>query len=289
METLREYSDFIKEKEQDLSVYTVTFYKASIERFLKHFSIETLDQLKALTINEYREYREKLLFDGLGKSSCNAHMRNISFFLGWLANYDMIEAVPIGKIKPLKLPKKQITSLTQEECRRMVDATKNLSKKVMFVIMFQTGMRRSEIIGMKLTDIYENKVLVHGKGNKERILTLTNETLVLLQKYLSKRKIQSEYVFCNAYGHALSGESIRLRIKAAAKRAGIDPERILKITPHTTRKTFATNLVDLGVPINVIQNALGHSSVITTMLYAKTQEENVKNAMLMQGNLLGEK
>ena len=283
---LKEYSEFIKEKERDMSQHTIRMYKYSIELFLKNMNILNVDQINSLTINEYRRYRDDLLDSGLSKSSVNSHIRNISSFVNWLFRYEYLSGYPgINKLTPLKLPKKVIFALDQDECKAMVVKTNNLGKKLMLVLMFQTVLRRGEIVEIKLTDIAGNKILVHGKGNKERLLTLTNEACSLLEKYLQKRKINSEYLF-TATGGKLSTDAVGQRVKSAAKHAEIDPERLKKVTAHVTRKTFATNLVDNGIPINVIQSALGHSSVNTTMLYAKVHNKNIENAMLSQENLI---
>ena len=171
----------------------------------------------------------------------------------------------------------------------MVDNTKNIGKKLMLVLMFQTGLRRAEVVGIKVNDIAEDKLVVHGKGNKERTLYLSKDVCYLLKKYLVERKVDSEYLFYGIDGGQLSAECVGLRVKGAAQRAMIDPERLSHITAHVTRKTCATQLLDDGNSLDVVQDILGHASITTTRnIYAKTNARNIRKALLSQKSLIGE-
>jgi site-specific recombinase XerD len=287
---LKEFELFINEKSNDKSPATVKAYKFSIENLLAYYSIESIDQIDKLTATKYREYRDSLLAKGLSKSSCNSHFRNISSFIHWLYDYDYIKDVKaITKVKPFKLGHKEIFTLTEDEVRAMVDNTKNLGKKLMLVLMFQTGLRRAEVVGIKIADISDDKLVVHGKGDKERTLDLSGDVIYLLKQYLNERKINSEYLFYGIDGGQLSVECVGLRVKGAAERAKIDPERIAHISAHTCRKTCATQLLNDGVSLDVVQEVLGHASITTTRnIYARTSTKNIRTALLNQKSLIGE-
>jgi integrase/recombinase XerD len=170
----------------------------------------------------------------------------------------------------------------------MVSKTKNLGKKLMLVIMFETGVRRGELVNIKLSDIKDNKILLHSKGGNEDYIFLTEDINKLLSLYLSKRKVQSEYLFYGRNGGHLSSGSVNLRIKGAAKRAGISPEKIDKITAHTARKSCATNMLINKNPITTVQKVLRHKNLATTSkIYAKVIDDIVKDAVLSQKSLLG--
>ena len=96
----------------------------------------------------------------------------------------------------------------------------------------------------------------------------------------------SEYLFSHE-GNKLTGEAVRTRVHGAASRAGIEPERVDQITPHTLRRSFATNMLENGVSLDILQKALGHSSVVTTQRYAKTSNKSMDESLLaMSQNFL---
>jgi site-specific recombinase XerD len=287
---LKEFESFINEKKIDCSPITIKTYEFSIKSFLAYFFIEDIDQIKKLTVTKYKEYRIELLNKGLSQSSCNSHFRDISSFIHWLYDNEYISNVSaIAKVKPFKIGHKEIFALTEEEVQAMVDSTKNLGKKLMLVLMFQTGLRRAEVVAVKLEDIFDEKLIVHGKGDKERTLDLSSDVLYLLKKYLAERSMTSDYLFPGIDGGQLSAECVGLRVKGAAKRANLDPERLGHITAHVTRKTCATQLLDNGVSLDVVQQVLGHASIITTRnIYAKTNSKNIRSALLSQKSLIGE-
>jgi site-specific recombinase XerD len=293
MNNLKEYRDFIQEKSNDKSPCTISTYSFAIEKFLDYFKIENVSKVDSLTGNEYRHYRSVLLDSGLSNSSCNTHFRGISVFVNWLYSYEYIKNSPnIHKVAPLKIGKKVIFSLTPDECKAMVRSTNGTGKKLMLALMFETGIRRGEVVSIKQNDIFENKILIHGKGNKERRLSLTPEVVKLVNIYIkqlskNKDKMGSEYLFPGLHGKKLSTESVRLRVEGAAKRAGIAPDRLAKITPHVTRKSLATNLLMNNTAIDVVQAILGHNSILTTKKYAETNRANIDRALLSQPSMLG--
>jgi site-specific recombinase XerD len=104
---MKEYNEFINEKENDKSPLTIKAYRFSIENFLNDLHLETVDQIARLTANDYRNYRENLLSKPLSKVSVNSHFRNISSFINWLYNYEYIKELPsIRKVKALKQTKR---------------------------------------------------------------------------------------------------------------------------------------------------------------------------------------
>ena len=285
---MQSYDEFFSTKSRDKSKYTISSYKIAIKKFIEYFNITVDEQIEKLEINDYLKYQNHLLDSGLSKSSVNTHFRYLSSFVNWLKKYHYIKsASEIGGVDKLESPKKTIFYLTIDEQMKMVDSIKKPSKKLMLVLMLETGVRQGELRGIKLSDISDFGVLVHRKENKEQILRLTPDVRFLLSGYLKNRKIVSEYLFCNSNGKPLSGQAIGTWIERVATKAGIDPERVSKITPHTTRKSFACNMLNAGVPITTVQKVLGHTSVNTTQIfYAEVSDNTMNAAILNQRSLL---
>jgi len=285
---MQSYDEFFSTKSRDKSVYTINSYRLAVNRFIEYFKITEDAQIDKLEINDYLKYQNHLLDSGLSKSSVNTHFRYLSSFINWLKKYHYIKNAPeINSIDHLESPKKTIFYLTIDEQMKMINSIKKPSKKLMLVLMLETGVRQGELRGIKLSDISDLGVLVHRKENKEQILGLTNDVRLLLKEYLNSRTIVSEYLFCNSNGESLSAQAVGTWIERVATNAGIDPERVVKITPHTTRKSFACNMLNDGVPITTVQKVLGHTSVNTTQFfYAEVSDNTMNTAILNQRSLL---
>ncbi|MDD4049478.1 MAG: tyrosine-type recombinase/integrase [Candidatus ainarchaeum sp.] len=179
------------------------------------------------------------------------------------------------KIKLPKKAKKIPVVLTSKEIILLLENITDLRNKLITQFIFSTGVRISECMEMKYKDLdfneYTGKV-VSGKGNKDRIIILSKKWVEEYKKYLENRQISSEYLFCNSIGKPLSVDTVQKFLKIAAKRAGIDK----KVSPHTLRHSFATNLLENDVNIRYIQQLLGHANLNTTQIYTKVNTNKLK-------------
>ncbi len=180
-----------------------------------------------------------------------------------------------GKIKKRKLDyraifrpraeKKLPTVLSPQEVLSLIEKTDNLKHKNMIALLYSSGLRRSELLNMKITDIdFERNVVIvrQGKGKKDRQTLLSDTFKLLLGKYISDYQ-PKEYLFEGATGDKYSERSLERVVKESAKRVGISKH----VTPHTFRHSFATHLLENAVDIRYIQELLGHSSIKTTERY----------------------
>jgi integrase/recombinase XerD len=147
--------------------------------------------------------------------------------------------------------------------------------------MFSTGMRVSEVSNLLVTtvDLDRGAVLVRGKGNKERLIPICDvEVHSALAAYLAiqsaEREADDAFFFTNRFGRRLSEQSIRMALKRHAKAAGLE-----KITPHVFRHTVATMLLEQGVDLRFIQRFLGHSSIVTTTIYAHVNDKSQRDVL----------
>ena len=270
------YTEYINSlKVEGKSEHTIKSYSAGIEPFLSHFKIETIEDIVGISKSEVLEYRNSIE----GKpSTVNARMRPLKAFLNWMIDMDYIEVNPVSRIKGLKESKKMPLILSDEEVIAMLNACDNTQEKLMIAVMITTGMRVNELVTAKVSDIRDNRILIHGKGDKERMMALQGWVVDLLNEHLSKSN--DEYLFPSRKGGGqVTTNAIRYRIRRIAENAGIEEERIIKITPHSTRRYFATALLNNGTDITVVQSVMGHSSINTTMRYAKVLSGTMDNAL----------
>lgn len=180
----------------------------------------------------------------------------------------------------IKLPKKAKkipVVLTPKEIKDLVENTSNYRNKLIIEFMFSTGVRVSECVNMKITDLNFDEFtgnVIAGKGNKDRIIILSKNWVAEYKKYIEERnkKIKSEYLFCSDSGKALSVDTIQKFLKISASKAGISK----KISPHKLRHSFATSLLENDVNIRYIQQLLGHANLNTTQIYTKVNTNKLK-------------
>ena len=185
----------------------------------------------------------------------------------------------ILSIKSKKFSKKIIEYLTEEEIKKILEEIGTTSKidrrnLVALSLLYDTGARASEIIYLKLENIHleENYVILMGKGDKQRIVPLMENTVKLLKQYLKENNLNN-YLFENKYGYCMSNHFIEELIYKYCN--GFNK----KITPHTFRHSRAIHLLSAGVPIIMIRDFLGHESVTTTEEYAKVLEKDKFDAI----------
>ena len=192
--------------------------------------------------------------------------------------------------KRQRLPK----ALTVEEITRLIDAGKDpgeavsLSEYLLLELLYSTGARVSEVIGINLSDISENSVngesiwvlKLRGKGGKERMVPLGSYAKSAIDDYLVRtrpsliKKLSESALFLNNRGTRLSRVSAWEIVKRAAEKAGLTS----KVTPHVFRHSYATHLLDGGADIRVVQELLGHASVTTTQIYTLITIDKVRES-----------
>lgn len=202
----------------------------------------------------------------------------INAFYNWLLSCDYIAKNPcahIGKIKYEKYTRQPISAIDMEKLR---NACRNTRERAVIEVLYSTGCRVAELVGLKISDIdFDSKeVMLFGKGKKHRKSYLNARAIVALQKYWDERKGNSEYVFCNFRKpyNAYTTFAIEKMVSRLRKAAGVEAE----ITPHIIRHTMATDAIDKGMPVEQVQHILGHENIATTMIYAKVKEENVRQS-----------
>ena len=237
---------------------TIRVYVGCFERFINHFKER---EINSLNENDIRSYLSLLVKKGFSNSYINQTVNAIKF------HFEIVLDMPNRfyeierPIKEHKLPK----VISRQEVLAIIEHTNNIKHKCIVSLLYSAGLRRSELINLKLTDIDSKRMLVkveNAKGNKDRYTLLSENLLEDLRKYYVKWK-PKKWLFESADGGPYSPSSIREIIKMAAGKAGLQKS----ITPHMLRHSFATHLLENGIDLRNIQALLGHNSLNTTEIY----------------------
>ena len=208
----------------------------------------------------------------------------------------------ISKIAKKKVEHKRIQPMTKEELKDFfdsidIDNTNGLRDLMIFRLMYNTGARVSEITNIKISDLSLDAggvLMLHGKGNKERVVTLYPETIDLIKQYLDWRvseNIQSDYLILNKCMDKMTRQGITYLVDKYVEIAGKSTPSILSknVTPHTFRHTLAFHMIKAGVNIVTVQDFLGHEDINTTSQYIKIDNQMKANAIEKNNPFAGSK
>jgi integrase/recombinase XerD len=256
--------------EKGLSKNTVSSYKNDISSFSSWCDKEHLDRLKITDLN-LNNYISNLFSIGLKSSSINRKISSIKHFYLFLLKKKVIKNSPADEITTPKQEKYLPTSMSEDEVESLLGSPKSSIKierrdKAMIEILYATGMRISELVNLKLTDIDFNRSVlkVFGKGSKERLVPYGEKAAEALRIYLEDRKkLNSKDVFLSNRGTRITRGAFWQRIKIYIKRENLKSS----ISPHTLRHAFATHLLNRGADLRSVQILLGHSDLSTTQIY----------------------
>ena len=226
--------------------------------------------MKIIDLN-LNNYISNLFSIGLKSSSINRKISSIKHFYLFLLKKKVIKNSPVDEITTPKQEKYLPTSMSEDEVESLLGSPKSSIKierrdKAMIEILYATGMRISELVNLKLTDIDFNRSVlkVFGKGSKERLVPYGEKAAEALRIYLEDRKtLDSKDVFLSNRGTRITRGAFWQRIKIYIKRENLK----LSISPHTLRHAFATHLLNRGADLRSVQILLGHSDLSTTQIY----------------------
>ena len=253
---------------------SLKYYKATIEMMIatvgksvKH--IETDDIRRYLTEYQEKKKSSKVTIDNI--------RRILSSFFSWLEDEDYIVKSPVRRIHKVKTAKVIKETYTDEALEIMRDNCCNVRDLAMIDLLASSGMRVGEMIALNRDDINfnERECVVFGKGSKERIVYFDARTKIHLQNYLESRTDT-----CSALFVSLTAPHDRLQIGGVERRLRELGKRLNlpRVHPHKFRRTLATSAIDKGMPIEQVQQLLGHQKIDTTMHYAMVKQQNVKLA-----------
>lgn len=272
--------------EKKYSKLTVNAYNKDIQSFL--LFLDEQDALNSITEVNYAQIRTwiiNLVESGLTNRSINRKVSALNSFYKFLLKIEEVKVNPLSKHKALKTSKKLQIPFSEKEIETVLDKInlasgfEGLRNKLIIELFYSTGIRRIELINIKLSDVdLENKTIkILGKRNKERLIPLLNSVINSIQKYLEVRKKlelidDDQYLFLTKKGVKIY-ETLVYRIIndyfsiASSK---------LKKSPHILRHSFATHLLNQGAELNAVKELLGHSSLAATQVYTHNSIEQLK-------------
>ncbi len=247
-------------KIRGFSPSTLRNYSFFVNRFIKRTgkSSEEINEDDAkLFLSE--------MFDSKSKNTIMLAAASLRFFFSEILKKEF-SGIRIPK-KENKLPE----VLSKEEVSKLIDSTDNEKSRLIISLLYSSGLRVSELVNLKVSDLdfSENIGWVRrGKGNKDRLFTISEALVKKIQKYLKGKN--NQFVFSE--NKPLSCRNVQKIIKGSARRAEINR----RITPHTLRHSFATHLLENGTDIRIIQVMLGHASLNTTQVYTHISKEQIR-------------
>ena len=203
------------------------------------------------------------------------HRRNLSSFFTWLEAENYVLKSPMIRIHKIKTKKTVKKIISDEDIEILRDNCNNKRDLAIIDLLYSTGIRVGELVNLNKEDIdFENReCIVMGKGNKERTVYFDAKTKLHLMNYLQTRKDNNNALFVSLdkpYDR-LNISGVEVRLRKLGKKLGLE-----KVHPHKFRRTMATRAIDKGMPIEQVQQLLGHQSVDTTLQYAMVNQNNVK-------------
>ncbi|OGY45308.1 MAG: hypothetical protein A2729_00510 [Candidatus Buchananbacteria bacterium RIFCSPHIGHO2_01_FULL_39_14] len=287
---LRQFLEYL-EVEKGRSLNTINNYGFYLTRFLKWAKVDKPEKITAELVRNYRLWLNRQTDQSgrpLKKSTQNYYLIALRSFLKYLAKRDVNSLAP-EKIELAKMPARQVDFLEGSDLERLLGAPlKDTEAKIIqwrdkaiLELLFSTGLRVSELSTLKKdqVNLEKDEFTVRGKGDKLRVVFLSNQTKHWLKQYLAARKDLAVYLFIRhdkarsrAESKNLTPRSIQRLIKKYAKASGITKT----VTPHTMRHSFATDLLINGADIRSVQAMLGHSSITTTQIYTHITNQQLK-------------
>jgi len=276
--------------EKSLSENSIEAYLNDIKK-LEEFITETGKDLSPVSLT-YKHLKEFISWYGSNNQNARTQSRVLSgirAFFKFLLVDGEIEENPSSLIESPKIGLKLPEVLSVGEIDRIVDAI-DLSKpeghrnKAIIETLYGCGLRVSELVNLKLTDIHrgEGFVTVTGKGDKQRLVPISKKALKEIDLYkIDRNRLKKIYdenvVFLNRRGRKLTRAMIFTMIRDLAGKAGI----MKKISPHTFRHSFATHMIEAGADLRAVQEMLGHESILTTEIYTHIDRSYLRDTLIM--------
>jgi integrase/recombinase XerD len=281
--------------ERNFSAHTIKAYRLDLDQF-RRFGLarSRCEELKSVDRSFLRDYVRTL--HDYKSTSQRRKVAVLKSLFGFLEREEVIESNPtrsirldikLGRRLPRTISLATLEALFRQLYRRRNCFPKGARKRelairdvALFELLFSSGMRVSEVSNLRVAtvDLERGAVLVRGKGNKERFVPICDqEVLAALAFYVGSfttPRPGDAYFFVNRFGRRLSEQSIRMALHRHARAAGIE-----KITPHVLRHTVATMLLEQGVDLRFIQSFLGHSSIVTTTIYAHVNDKSQREIL----------
>ncbi len=278
---------FFLQIEKGLSKTTIDAYQADLQKFINHFHVLSMDNLRNINYLQIQDYLMSLDTNyHLNNYSIHRNLSSLNSFFKWLEQEEFIPNNPFELVDRPKIYRKIPEVLSLYEIDQMLEqCDKNdplgIRNRAMIELAYSCGLRVSELVDFHYQNYFpdEEFIRIIGKGNKERLIPLGSSAIRYIQLYLETVRNHQKpvkgnegYLFLNRRGKKLSRNMFFLIIKQLAQKAGITKP----VSPHTFRHSFATHLIENGADLRAVQDMLGHASITTTEIYLHLDKSYLK-------------
>jgi len=292
----------VLQAERNLSRFTVRNYATDLRHLFDWLDERNTDPL-AITRQVFRGYLASMIDDGVAQGSISRRVSTARSFYKWLRLVGVLADDPLANVSGPKQARRLPKALTLDDITNVIAAADgerpaDLRDRALLEVMYACGLRVSEASALNLGDIDldHNALLVHGKGNKQRMVVMGEPARRALEYYLREGRPKiirapkaakpgarpdATAVFLNRSGGRMSQRRIQILVRKYALKAGLDE----RVHPHLLRHTFATHMLDGGADLRVVQELMGHASPNTTQIYLHVTEERQRK--VLEGSLDG--
>ena len=271
--------------EKGLSNNTQESYRFDLIDFSNYLNNHHINDLRSLSEKDITDYLAYLKDNKKLKArSIERHLTTLRMLYKYLIKNEIIDTDITSNIDNLKLGRHLPDVLSIDEVNSLLDikleTIYDIRTKAMLEIMYSSGLRVSELVNLELSDIdlFNDTILINGKGSKERIVPIGEYSKKYLNDYLEIRNslIKRKHgnpnkLFLNNHGMPITRNGFNYLLNEILKEKGIDK----KVTPHTLRHSFATHMLDNGADLRSIQELLGHSDIVTTRIYTHVSKKQI--------------
>lgn len=285
MELTQQFLDYLA-FEKNYSTLTITSYKRDLDDFIAFYQTEENSlEIQSATKNHIRAFIMNLTELKKSEKTVNRKLSALRSFFKYLIREKYLTVNPIEQIHSLKQTKQVLIPFTEAELNDLLnnddlfpDTFEGIRDRLMIDMMYQTGIRRAELIGLKENDIDADtlSIKVLGKRNKERIIPISSFLLEDIESYNVRKNteiaIQCTNVFVTEKGKPLYDNLVYSKVKYYLSLISVKHKK----SPHMLRHSFATHMLDSGADLNAVKDILGHSSLSSTQIYTHGSIENLK-------------
>ena len=252
------------------SAKTIERYRYVIGRLMKEVQVPT----RQVTVYHLRAFLQREKERGVQESTLEGYRLVFSAYFNWLQRENLIDRNPVANLGTIKVAKKEKKIYSETDIEKLVRAAKTARDRAMIHFMASTGCRISEMVGLNRNaiNLASLECVVHGKGNKERTVYMSQIAGWLLNEYLHTRTDDCPALFAGKGGVRLQPSGVRAMLKKLAEETGVD-----HVHPHKFRRTLATELTRRGMPVQEVAKILGHEKLDTTMGYLVLNNDSVRS------------
>ncbi|PKR80087.1 integrase [Brumimicrobium salinarum] len=266
--------------EKRLSLHSIVAYENDVSSFLSFVGVDSIDDVGEISYQNIRAWIVELINEGCSNKTVNRKLSSLRGFFKWLMKGSFIAVDPMQKIKGPKQHKRIPEFVKEEEIdierinEVFPDSISGLRDRLILEVFYQTGIRLSELINLRVNDVNSTSIKVLGKRNKERLVPLSGQLYEDLLRYIRSPKVdrsQSDHVFLTDKGDKMYPNFVYRKMKFYLSLL----TNLSKRSPHILRHTFATHMLNNGAGLETLKEILGHADLSATQIYTHNSFDEI--------------